>query len=435
MKKIKSNPTLIDYFWKLEQNLDNGILFIHGSDNEYFVSYPGFVKNTIAFLLKLQQHGLRENDELIIQTDDNEKLLTIFWSCIIGGIIPVPLSVGKKNIGLEKLYNVWSVLKRPYLFTDDKHHQKLIANCTNETIARQLEEKYIESTYPVLSDEKPVFANRSADDLAFIQFSSGSTGLPKGVMLSHRNLIVNVQDIRKALHLNKDSRSLSWIPLTHDLGMIGFHLSNTVCGANQYIMPTSLFVRRPLLWLSKASEYKATTLFSPNFGVKYYLNSFNKDKQYDLNLSAVKCIVNGAEPISFKLCQEFTSKLSKYHLNENSFVASYGLAEASVGVSAHKIDAPLKSYYLKRSCLDIGETVDFLDHSNLEKGVEFVDLGVPFDHTDLRICDDNDQPLDKEKIGNIQIRGENVTRGYYNNEAATKQLFTDDKWLRTGDIG
>jgi len=435
LKKIYQQ-TLFDFIYGLREEEKSGIMYIDGVDQERFVSYAQLFENAAACLGGLQKKGLVKNDELVIQLDDNEALLTTFWACILGGIIPVPLSVGRKEIGIKKLYKIWNYLSNPYLISSSAHLQNLAAFSDGAiNIKEQLDLRSLDFDQLEKSVGAALLTTPQPEDLAFIQFSSGSTGVPKGVMLSHRNLAYNVYDCMVGAEITAATRGVSWIPLTHDLGMIAFHISHVAARANQYIMPTSLFVRRPLLWLLKASEYKATILYSPNFGIKYYLDAFKESQASTLDLSSIQAIINGAEPISARLCRQFTTRLSKYGLSENCIQPSYGMAEATVGLSSGKIGAPLKEYFLNRECLQIGKEIEFVEDTALHQSIGFVDLGEKFEHTEIRVCDDAGNILSPNKIGHIQIQGPNVTQGYYNNPEATQDTFTADGWLKTGDVG
>ena len=428
--------TLFELLWKWKDDHLHGILFINNVDQEYFVSYAELVTKAKKYLAYFQAMGVQPKDEVIIQTEDNELLLLAFWACILGGVIPVPLSSERKKNTSDKLFKIWGNLNNPFLFSDESHFQRNILSQEEEQeLVSTIKAKYISPTLGEGQYSLPELHEPAINDLAFIQYSSGSTGTPKGVMLTHKNLAYNVNDCVVGAEMTRYSRSLSWIPLTHDLGMIAFHISHVAVGANQYIMPTSLFIRRPLLWLEKASEYAATTLYSPNFGIKYYLNALGDRSLPGINLSSVKAIINGAEPISIKVCQEFVERLAATGLPLNCIQPSYGMAEASVGISSGEVNGELKEHFLQRSCLHIGHQVKYASKNTPEEGVGFVNLGKCFFHTKMRVVDDRDNVLPLNTVGHIQIKGPNVTQGYYNNPEATAKVFTPDHWLRTGDVG
>ncbi|MBV8144535.1 MAG: non-ribosomal peptide synthetase, partial [Gammaproteobacteria bacterium] len=274
----------------------------------------------------------------------------------------------------------------------------------------------------------------TADDTAFIQFSSGSTSEPKGVVLTHGNILANAYGATEAAGFTQDDVSLSWMPLTHDMGLIGFHLVMFVNRIHAHLMPTELFIRRPLLWLTFAARTRATILCSPNFGYKHYLKVLGDRAVEGLDLSAVRFIFNGAEPISVELCNEFLTRLAPAKLARTAMFPVYGLAEASLAVSFPAVGAPLRTLTLNRHRMNAGSAVQPVPASDRD-AVQLVSEGRPIPYCEVRIADDEDRELPAERIGNVLMRGANVTRGYYEDPQANAAAFTADGWLRTGDLG
>ena len=272
------------------------------------------------------------------------------------------------------------------------------------------------------------------EDIGFIQYSSGSTSDPKGVVLTHRNLCVNIRAIVEGFDWRDDDQSLSWMPLTHDMGLIGFHLSVLAAGMNHAVMDTSVFVRRPLLWMSKASELRATQLCSPNFGYKHFLKLFERKGLPGIDLSCVKRIINGAEPISWDLCEEFLDALAPSGLRRNAMLPVYGLAEATVGVSFSPLGPEYQRIIMDRHSLQIGETYRPVAPDDPD-AVSFVKVGKAIRDVEIRIAGDDDEILEDGHIGHIQLSGGSITERIYGDVAATRELFTADGWLRTGDCG
>src|SRR5437588_509895 len=224
------------------------------------------------------------------------------------------------------------------------------------------------------------------------------------------------------------------MPLTHDMGLIGFHLVMFANRVHAHLMPTELFIRRPLLWLGLASKVRATILCSPNFGYRHYLKVLGERAPEGLDLSAVRLIFNGAEPISVELCEEFLGRLAPAKLNRNAMYPVYGLAEASLPVGFPAVGAPLRTITLNRHRMSAGSPVELVPASD-RHAVNLVSEGKPIPYCRVRIADDEDRELPEDRIGHVHMRGDNVTRGYYEDPEANAAAFTADGWLRTGDLG
>ncbi len=404
--------------------------FIEGQDQEITFSYEELYVRALGLLHVLQQKGLKKGDYLILFLNNNVQMVDVFWACQFGGIIPVPLAVGISDQHKQKVFNVAEKLGNPYLYTDRKTLNKLLSSETDANKKSQL------SNQTVLADEITDISSpgRKADiqpkDISFIQFSSGSTGSPKGVVLRHRNLIANLEGIYKGANFTDEDISLSWMPLTHDMGLIGFHINPIVSNHTHYIMRTELFVRRPLYWLIVASDKQADVLCSPNFGYKHFLNAYHRRGLDDIDLSHVRLIFNGAEPISVALCKQFNKEMEKFGLPTHCMFPVYGLAEASLAVSFPEIHAPLSVTNAKRSSLTIGNIMQ----QDLEgqDSISLVGVGTPILHCKVRISDDNGIGLAEKMVGHIHISGANVTEEIIGDDGS---LFYENGWLDTGDLG
>jgi acyl-CoA synthetase (AMP-forming)/AMP-acid ligase II/acyl carrier protein len=218
------------------------------------------------------------------------------------------------------------------------------------------------------------------------------------------------------------------------MGLIGYHLSVMAAGMNHAVMDTSVFVRRPLLWMSKANELRATQLCSPNFGYKHFLKLFERKGLADLDLSCVKLILNGAEPISYDLCEDFLNALAPHGLKRSAMFPVYGLAEATVGVSVGTPGDEYSRITVNRHSLSIGETFEEAQPGDPD-AVSFIKVGRAIRDCEIRLVDNDGAILDDGLVGNIQLHGASVTEKIYGDPQATRELFTGDGWLRTGDCG
>jgi acyl-CoA synthetase (AMP-forming)/AMP-acid ligase II/acyl carrier protein len=416
---------------------DREIRFIDGEDDETIIRFRELWDRALALLGSLQARGMQPGDELVIFSRSNLNFVVAYWAAMLGGIVPVPVAVGISDEHRFKLFRILSQLERGTLFTEMDLLQRLLdfsKSGSMDDITGILESRTVLMNDVTPGESGEVY-DASPDDLAFIQYSSGSTSDPKGVCLTHENLCVNIRAIVEGLQWQEDDRSLSWMPLTHDMGLIGYHLSVLAAGMSHAVMDTNVFVRRPLLWMLKASELRATQLCSPNFGYKHFLKLFErKGLPEGTDLSGVKLILNGAEPISYELCEEFLAALEPCGLARSAMFPVYGLAEATVGVTFGTPGDLYSRVVMHRHSLRIGEPYEVAEPGDAD-AVSFVKVGKPIRDCEMRLADDADQALDPGRVGNIQLRGASVTERIYGDEEATAALFTDDGWLRTGDCG
>jgi acyl-CoA synthetase (AMP-forming)/AMP-acid ligase II/acyl carrier protein len=253
-------------------------------------------------------------------------------------------------------------------------------------------------------------------------------------VLTHGNLIANWRGAATAARFSPEDVSLSWMPLTHDMGLIGMHIFMLGSGMTLYQMPTELFVRRPLLWLQFATRKRATLLCSPNFGYRHYLKVLGDRGIEGLDLDAVRLVFNGAEPISATLCAEFLARMAPARLRATSMYPVYGLAEASVAVSFPPPQQLLRSACLDRHHLATGEVARLVPCESGD-ALRLVGVGTVIPGCELRLTADDDTVLGAGQVGHIQIRGANVTQGYFGGPRPDPALHTADGWTRTGDLG
>jgi acyl-CoA synthetase (AMP-forming)/AMP-acid ligase II/acyl carrier protein len=414
-----------------------GLTYLEGENDARELSFAELYERALGILYHLQRLGARRGDKLILFLGNNEQFIDVFWAAILGGIVPVPVALGISDEHRHKLLRIARRLGSPFLYTERRSLERIGAFA-----AQAGEQQLFESlrTRSFLIDDlddisRPGSVQRvGTDDIAFIQFSSGSTSEPKGVVLTHGNILANTYGATEAAGFTEDDVSLSWMPLTHDMGLIGFHLVMFVNRVHAHLMPTELFIRRPLLWLTLAARVRATILCSPNFGYKHYLKVLGDRPVEGLDLSAVRFIFNGAEPISVELCKEFLDRLAPARLARTAMFPVYGLAEASLAVSFPEVGAPLRTITLDRHQMNAGSAVRLVDAGDRD-AVQLVSEGRPIPYCQVRIADDEDRELPTDRIGNVHMRGENVTRGYYEDPQANAAAFTADGWLRTGDLG
>jgi acyl-CoA synthetase (AMP-forming)/AMP-acid ligase II/acyl carrier protein len=432
-----SKPTTLTELIEGNRTVARSIYYVEGENDSREVSYGELYERALGILYHLQRIGAKRGDKLILLLANNEQFLDAYWAAILGGIIPVPVAPGISDEHRAKLLRIARKLGKPFIYSERKILDRVgsFASQAGESEAfNQLRARaFLTDDLDDISKAGKTYRS-TPDDVAFIQFSSGSTSEPKGVVLTHGNIIANSQGTTTASKLQTDDRSLSWMPLTHDMGLIGFHIMMFHERLHNYLMPTDLFVRRPLLWLSVASRIGATVLCSPNFGYRHYLKVLGDRPVDELDLSAVRVIFNGAEPISVPLANEFLDRLAPAKLNRNAMFPVYGLAEASLAVSFPPLNSPMRILTLNRHKLGVGEEIVRVAADDRDS-IELVSEGVAIPFSRVRIAGDDDQPLPEGRVGHVHISGANVTKGYFENPQANAESFTADHWLKTGDLG
>jgi len=433
------NPKVTTLTELIENNrsFERTLTYLEGENDAREVSFAELYERAVGILYHLQQLGARRGDKLILFLGNNEQFIDVFWAAILGGIVPVPVALGISDEHRHKLLRIARRLGKPFLYTERRSLERIgafAAQAGEQDVFEPLRARtFLVDNLDDISRAGSV-QRVGADDVAFIQFSSGSTSDPKGVVLTHGNILANTRGATEAAGFTQNDVSLSWMPLTHDMGLIGFHLVMFANRVHAHIMPTELFIRRPLLWLTFAARVRATILCSPNFGYKHYLKVLGDRAVEGLDLSAVRFIFNGAEPISVELCDEFLTRLAPARLARTAMYPVYGLAEASLAVSFPEVGAPLRVLTLNRHQMNAGSTVQPVAASDRD-AVQLVSEGRAIPYCQVRIADDEDVELASDRIGHVHIRGDNVTRGYYEDPQANAAAFTADRWLRTGDLG
>jgi acyl-CoA synthetase (AMP-forming)/AMP-acid ligase II len=433
MKFATLNDALIE-----RRSSARSIHYIEGENNERALPFGELHSRALGLLHHFQACGATPGSEMILLLDSNAQFVDVFWACILGNLIAVPLAPGATDEHKLKFFRVLDKLKQPYLCTDGKIHARLAAFAAGTPMEAALARTksktvFIDRIDDISRPGKPHAA--VPDDIAFVQYSSGSTSEPKGVALTHCNLLTNIAAIAQGIKLTEsDDVGLSWMPLTHDMGLIGFHLTPFVMNVTHHLMSTAAFVRRPQLWLAQASEKQATILCSPNFGYRHFLKTFKPDKAAALDLKPVRVLFNGAEPISVELCEEFLGAMAPYGLARSAMFPVYGLAEASLAATFPPPGTGYATVTVRRDALTIGKPVQAATPGDAQ-ATTLVLVGQPVVGCQLRIADDANNTLSADTVGHVLIRGDNVTRGYYRDPAATTASISEDGWLVTGDLG
>ncbi|MCT7967812.1 AMP-binding protein [Laspinema sp. D1] len=412
-----ASKTLAEVLQRATQHSTKGIIYIQPDGTDKFQSYRELWQDAQRILAGLKKLGLKPQDKVIFQLKDNQDFISAFWGCVLGGFVPVPISIAPSyeevNSTTSKLQNVWQMLEKPLVLTGDSLAPKI----------RELSkffnlEKFQVETIDELRDCEPDlnWYNSQPEDLAILLLTSGSTGTPKAVMQSHTSLIARCMGTAALNSFTRDDISVNWFPLDHVGGLIMFHLRDVYLACQQIHAPTELVLQKPTKWLDWISLYRATITWAPNFAyglLNEKLENRPTQATPKWDLSSMRFILNGGEAITAKTARRFLQLLTFYQLPDTAIHPAWGMSETSSGVT-----------YSETFLLNL--TTD---------EQKFVEVGAPIPGFAMRIVDDSNQVIEEEIIGRVQVKGASVTGGYYENPLANQEAFTEDGWFNTGDLG
>ncbi|MEE6177624.1 AMP-binding protein [Mycobacterium sp. 050134] len=271
-----------------------------------------------------------------------------------------------------------------------------------------------------------------ADDLALVQYTSGSTGQPKGVSLTHRNLLANIRAMGHAAGASAADTFVSWLPLYHDMGLIGAWLGCMYFGVPLVVMSPQAFLIRPSRWLWEIHNNRATMSAGPNFAYELCLSKIRDEEIQGLDLSSWRLAYNGAEPVSPATIERFGDRFAPYGFRREAMTPVYGLAESSVGLAFPPLGRGPVIDRIRRDVFVRSGRAEPVQPG--EPDLRFVACGQPLPGHEIRIVDATGNEVGDRREGRIEFRGPSSTAGYFHNAAASRALYRGD-WLDTGDLG
>ncbi len=403
-----------------------------------FFSYAEIERRSVQIGAALQELGLRKGDRVALILPTNDDFIFAFLGAIRAGIIPVPiyppLGLGQLQTYLENTRHIVARAGCKMLLTSQK--VKLLLGSV-QSGTKELEQ--------VVAIEQLRTANGTfretkveLSDVAFLQFTSGSTSRPKGVTLTHEALSNNIESIMgPGIASTSDDVGISWLPLYHDMGLIGFVLAPLYWKIKVANMSPLLFLKRPATWFHAFTKYQGTIAFAPNFAFALSVKRVKQAELEGVDLSTWRVAGCGAEPIRAEALEGFANAFASVGFRKEALLPSYGMAESSLAISFTEHSEGLKTLTVNGPRLwseGSAETVND-DH---EDAMRLVSCGKPFPKHAFNIFAGDDlkseSPLGEGKVGEIRIQGPSLMTGYWDDEEKTREVFAG-KFLRTGDLG
>ena len=426
--------TLIEVLeWHVKQHPERLHIRVLGDEGEVdSLTYEQLWKGAERLAAGLQQKGVQPGETVAIMLPTGRDYFFSFYGILLCGAVPVP---------------IYPPVRRTQLEDHLRRHSGILNNCGATVLISVPEAKMIatllKSQVETLREMVTVsdLASSTAHyrpptiathDIAFLQYTSGSTGSPKGVVLTHANLLANVRVMGEAIKADSNDVFVSWLPLYHDMGLIGAWLGSLYFSVKLVIMSPLSFLTRPQRWLWAIHQYRGTLSASPNFGYELCLKRIREVDLQGLDLSSWRLAFNGAEPVSPDTITRFTTRFKSVGVRPEIMMPVYGLAESAVGLAFPPLNRkPLIDCVQRETFSLSGEAIPAEDTN--KNALCFVASGQPLPGHQVRIVDSSGRELPERQQGALQFRGPSATTGYYRNPEATKRLFFQD-WLDSGDL-
>ncbi len=417
-----------------------GYTFLDNDLNPTDWSFADVFKEAKRIGASLQAMGLAKGDRVALVLNSPEDFVLTFLGTIVAGLMPVPLypplALGRMDNYLERATGILRVSGANALITTGDFIPVLDPLLSRLPALKELlnVQRLRNADPDIVLQEFTI----KPDDPCFLQFTSGSTSAPRGVVVTHRNLIANAHAIIETLEIKPDfDRAVSWLPLYHDMGLIGFVISTLVAQIPAIFIPTIAFVKHPAVWMETVHKYRASITFGPNFAFDLATKRAPKKSRMELDLSCLRVLGCGAEPINPRTMEKFLSTFEPWGLKSHAIMPCYGMAEATLAIAFDHLHRPVRKLVLNRHLYEsknVAVPLNGDDDGDPKKRFELVSCGRTFREHELRILDEKGKSLPEGKVGEIVFKGPSVTPGYFQNPEASSQLLKGG-WLHTGDLG
>ncbi|HRI72246.1 MAG TPA: fatty acyl-AMP ligase [Polyangium sp.] len=400
-----------------------------------FVSHADLWRRARCLAAACLDMGLAPGDRIALILPDSAQFIAAMFGCMIAGMIAVPV-YPPMNLNQLATYltNTSLILRRAgcRLVITDRQVRVALGTLMSEVPGLRSVEEITVLEERVDTHVEPRIAPPQADSIAFLQFTSGSTSQPKGVALTHAQLLANINAFGTALgmHDRKDVSAVSWLPLYHDMGLIGLVFGSIRFAVHTLFITPLLFLKRPSTWLRKISELRAQISFAPNFAYGLCAKRIKDSELVGLDLSSIEVAGCGAEPIRRATLESFADRFGPFGFRREALLPCYGLAEHSLAATFTGRGAPMRCDTVDPEALAMGEARPGLG----DNAIDVVCCGRPFPGHELRIEDDSGSELPERQVGHIRLKGPSVMSGYWDDPEMTAATLRDG-WLETGDLG
>ncbi len=420
-----------------------------GEEETEKITYQELLQESKILATKLQnQH--KKGDTALLLFDTSIDVIIAFWGCVYAGVIPVPVPIPNGVRGLKNILHIVEDANISLVLSHkpvkNRMHKKFQENNQLKTLNWILVEKN-----EILKANTFKEQIHSSEQILLLQYTSGSTNNPKGVKVSHNNMLLQQEGLKKAFYSDENTVIVSWLPYYHDMGLIGKIIHATFCCGTLILMPPIAFVQKPFRWLKAISKYNGTNSAAPNFAFEDCLRTINDEELKQLNLGSWKVAWNAAEPIQANTLVRFCKKFSKCGFNSNSITTGYGMAEATLAITVADVKSKLKLLAIDENEFKQGN-IKVLNRLYVDNTIEqikqqkkiVVDCGKCIPNHQVKIVNpQNHMVCNNYKVGEVWFNGQSVAKGYWNKKELSQETFSatiqndndSQTFLRTGDLG
>ncbi|MGB7542702.1 MAG: AMP-binding protein [Burkholderiales bacterium] len=420
--------------WHVASHPDRGhITLLLSEERADTVRYGELAAEARAVARGLGSRGLASGQTVAIMLPTSRSFFQAFFGVLLAGGVPVPIYPPFRWSQIE------DHLRRQARILENCGASMLVTVAEAQAIARLLQANVATLRHVTTTDElrserdAAVVRAPAAQDIALLQYTSGSTGQPKGVILTHANLLANIRAMGEAVKATSQDTFVSWLPLYHDMGLIGAWLGSLYYGIPLVIMPPTAFLSRPSRWLRVIHQYRATLSAGPNFAYEILASKVADDDLQGLDLGSWRIAFNGAEPVRAATLERFARRFERCGFDARAMAPVYGLAECGLGITFPPLGrGPLIQCIDRRALEREGRAVPI--RPDAATAMRVVGCGRPLAGHQVRVVDGMEREAPDSVEGRIEFRGPSATSGYFRNPAATQALMRGD-WLDTGDVG